>query len=142
MKRLHISLKVRDLDESVQFYSTLFAAEPVLNKTGFAKWRLDDPPVVFSIERSSSRTGLDHLGMDTETPEELADLEARIAAAGAPLGEQKNAVCCHSRSDKIWTRDPQDITWESFHTYEDTEDFGGDTLSKVDWTDNKAACCD
>jgi len=37
MKRLHVSVAVSDLDQSVQFYATLFGAAPTVLKSDYAK---------------------------------------------------------------------------------------------------------
>ena len=42
MKRLHMHVAVDDLNQSIQFYSTLFAADPTVLKGDYAKWMLDD----------------------------------------------------------------------------------------------------
>lgn len=38
MKRLHVHVAVADLQQSVRFYATLFAAEPTVLKDDYAKW--------------------------------------------------------------------------------------------------------
>ena len=43
MKRFHVHVAVDDLKQSIGFYSALFAAEPSVIKTDYAKWMLDDP---------------------------------------------------------------------------------------------------
>jgi catechol 2,3-dioxygenase-like lactoylglutathione lyase family enzyme len=73
MKRLHAHVSVDDLAQSVRFYSTLFAAEPAVARADYAKWMLDDPRVNFAISTRSGGAGLDHLGIQVETPDELQD---------------------------------------------------------------------
>ena len=41
MKRLHVHIAVDDLQRSIGFYSALFAAQPSVTKTDYAKWMLD-----------------------------------------------------------------------------------------------------
>jgi catechol 2,3-dioxygenase-like lactoylglutathione lyase family enzyme len=43
MKRLHVHVAVENLEASVRFYSELFALEPTVIKSDYAKWMLDDP---------------------------------------------------------------------------------------------------
>ena len=38
MKRLHVHVGVADLEKSIGFYSNLFAAEPTVVKSDYAKW--------------------------------------------------------------------------------------------------------
>src|SRR5437660_11893931 len=106
MKRLHVHVSVDDLDQSVRFYSTLFGAEPTVLKSDYAKWMLDDPRVNFAISSNGAAPGLDHLGMQAETTEELLEIAGRLDAAETPILEQKNTVCCYARGDKAWVTDP------------------------------------
>jgi hypothetical protein len=61
--------------------------------------------------------GLDHLGMQVETPEELREIEGRLSAAEQSVLAQKDTACCYARSDKAWVTDPQGVRWESFRTF-------------------------
>ena len=132
MKRLHVSMRVRDMAESVAFYSSLFDAEPTVEKLDYAKWMLDDPHVNFVIEPTSGETGVDHLGIQTESEAELDEMAGRIAAAGAPSITQKDAVCCYAKSDKHWVRDPQGLAWETFFTHGKSLTYGPDTLEALE----------
>ena len=82
MKRLHVHVAVEDLDKSVGFYSTLFDASPSMLKDDYAKWMLDDPRVNFAISVRGQASGIDHLGIQVETGEELSELSGRLKAAG------------------------------------------------------------
>jgi len=106
MKRLHVNVNVQDLDRSIQFYTTLFAAPPSVVKDDYAKWMLDDPRVNFAISTRSQTIGVDHLGIQTDTAEDLHAFQSRLKDAEAPLLEQGETTCCYARSDKAWTFDP------------------------------------
>src|ERR1700731_4169895 len=82
MKRLHVHLAVNDIPQSVGFYSALFAAEPTVIKSDYAKWMLEDPRVNFAISTRGREPGLDHLGIQVENSEELSDVYARLRKAG------------------------------------------------------------
>ena len=116
MKRFHVHVSVRDIDESVRFYSTLFANAPSVQEREYAKWMLDDPRVNFAISTRSGTPGIDHLGIQAENADELAELGARLDAAGQAVVPEAGTECCHARSDKFWTEDPQGTRWETFHT--------------------------
>jgi catechol 2,3-dioxygenase-like lactoylglutathione lyase family enzyme len=122
MKRLHVNLAVKDLDQSVRFYSTLFAAEPTVLKSDYAKWMLEDPRVNFAISTRGQDHGLDHLGIQVDSREELAEIAGRLESAGRSVYGQGEAHCCYAHSDKTWVRDPEGLAWESFFT------FGSDVL--------------
>lgn len=116
MKRFHVHLHVDDLATSVGFYSRLFAAEPARLEGDYAKWMLEDPPVNFAISTRGSKPGIDHLGIQTDDPAELAALKARAEAADMALLDEGETTCCYARSEKHWITDPQGIAWEHFHT--------------------------
>ncbi|MFM2043446.1 MAG: hypothetical protein RLY86_2022 [Pseudomonadota bacterium] len=126
MKRLHVHVAVEDLEESVRFYSTLFATTPVVLKSDYAKWLLEDPRVNFAISaRGADRAGIEHLGIQVEDADELADVYGRLRQADRPVLEEGHTSCCYARSEKSWVRDPAGIPWEVFHTYGDHAVYGG-----------------
>jgi hypothetical protein len=127
MKRFHVHVSVKDLSESIVFYSKLFGAEPSVTKPDYAKWMLEDPRVNFAISHNKcgSTTGVNHLGLQVESEDELSVLEARFAQAGLSGVEEHGAACCYAQSDKTWLQDPQGIAWENFHTLGSVPVFGG-----------------
>ena len=116
MKRFHVHLHVDDLAKSVGFYSKLFATEPARLEGDYAKWMLEDPPVNFAISTRGMQPGIDHLGIQTDDPAELAAMKARAEAADMALLDEGETTCCYARSEKHWVTDPQGIAWEHFHT--------------------------
>src|SRR5512145_475077 len=97
---------------------------------------LDDPRVNFAISTRSAKAGLDHLGIQAESDDELEEIGTRLAQADVAVTPQKGASCCYAKSDKYWTVDPQGIAWESFHTLDSVPMYGKDTRDIA-----KAACC-
>ncbi|HKU46604.1 MAG TPA: ArsI/CadI family heavy metal resistance metalloenzyme [Burkholderiales bacterium] len=138
MKRFHVHVGVRDLKQSIRFYSALFATEPAVRKDDYAKWMLEDPRVSFAIS-TRANTGVDHLGMQAESGEELEEIGSRLAQADVSVAPQKGTSCCYAKSDKYWTIDPQGIAWESFHTLDSIPTFGAETRAKA--SEPKKACC-
>ena len=117
MKRFHVHAHVENLGQSIAFYSRLFGADPTRTENDYAKWMLDDPRVNFAIStRGGGKTGVDHLGLQTDTEEELVELKDRARAADMALLDEGETTCCYARSDKYWLTDPQGIAWEQFHT--------------------------
>jgi hypothetical protein len=88
MKRLHVHITVEDLTRSIGFYSTLFNAAPSVLKDDYAKWMLDDPRVNLALSTRAHAAGIDHLGIQTESSEELAELAARLKSAGETTRDQ------------------------------------------------------
>ena len=127
MKRLHVSLAVTDLERSIDFYSTLFGAEPTVHKPGYAKWMLEDPRVNFVLDSCGGTPGVNHLGIQVESDAELAGITERLAKAEAPLLQEERAECCFALSDKSWSLDPQGVPWETFRTHRPIDHYGEDT---------------
>ena len=125
MKRFHVHVSVDDIPQSIRFYSTLFGCPPSKQLADYAKWMLEDPRVNFAISRRGAKAGLDHLGLQVESAEELTELRARHEAAESAIVDEANTACCYARSDKHWITDPTGIAWESFHTLADIPTFNG-----------------
>lgn len=126
MKRLHVHIHVKDLEESIAFYGALFGETPTVEKSDYAKWMLDDPAVNFAISARGSDAGISHLGFQLDDEAELGALTGRLRAAGRGTLDQSDAKCCYARSDKAWASDPQGVAWENFVTHGAIESFGDD----------------
>jgi catechol 2,3-dioxygenase-like lactoylglutathione lyase family enzyme len=117
MKRMHVHMSVADLDQSIRFYSTLFATGPTVKKSDYAKWMLDDPRVNFAISTHSGHApGVDHLGIQVEDGGELQEVYDRLKGAEGPVLEEGKTTCCYAQSEKSWIADPAGVSWEAFHT--------------------------
>lgn len=119
-------LRVKDLDEATRFYSTLFDAPPSVQKSDYAKWMLDDPRVNFSIAEKDEEYGIEHLGIQAETPDELEELRTRIGRAGGTVNNEGETTCCYANSDKTWVVDQQGVSWEAFYTSGEAETYYAD----------------
>lgn len=136
MSRLHVHIAVQDLDHNIRFYSAMFGTPPSVVREDYAKWDLEEPAVNFAISTRGKTTGLDHVGIQAESDEELHALQARLEAAGVSGATQTDTACCYARSDKYWSLDPQGIAWEAFHTL--------DTIPTFNTSEESAAsqgCC-
>ena len=116
MNRFHVHLNVADLGASIRFYTQLFASDPTVVKSDYAKWMLEDPRVNFAISATGRAPGIDHLGLQADDDEGLRAFGRRLDAAGGSVVPEEAAICCYARSDKLWTEDPQGTRWETFHT--------------------------
>jgi predicted enzyme related to lactoylglutathione lyase len=124
MKRLHVHVSVEDLQHSIGFYSALFAAEPAVVKPDYVKWMLEDPRVNFAISTRGRQPGLDHLGIQVESKDELHEVYARLHKAGGEVIEQGETACCYAKSEKSWITDPSGIAWEAFLTHGESTVYG------------------
>ncbi len=144
MKRLHVHVGVDDLDRSIKFHSGLFGAEPSVTKPDYAKWMLDDPRVNFAIShKTGASKGVEHLGIQVENADELADVYSRLEAAGGPVLEEGATTCCYAKSEKSWIADPDGVVWEAFLTNGNATVYG-DNPDLATLSSNSAAasaCC-
>jgi catechol 2,3-dioxygenase-like lactoylglutathione lyase family enzyme len=141
MKRLHLHVSVPDLARSIRFYETLFGAPPTVVKDDYAKWMLEDPRVNLAISQRGAAPGVDHVGIQTDTAEELGALAARLKAAGETTFDEAAAACCYARSDKSWVNDPAGVRWETFFTFGEATTFGEDAAAAVLARPAEAVCC-
>ncbi|WP_017664704.1 ArsI/CadI family heavy metal resistance metalloenzyme [Porphyrobacter sp. AAP82] len=144
MKRFHLHVGVTDLDASIAFYTHLFGAAPAVTKADYAKWMLEDPRINFAISmREGAAKGIEHVGLQVETGEELAEVYARLKAADRPVLEEGATTCCYARSEKSWIADPDGVVWEAFLTSGGSTTYGGspdlDQLANADAA--TGACC-
>jgi len=135
MKRLHIHVGVKNLDDSIRFYNALFGAEPVKTKPDYAKWMLDNPHVNFAISTRSGKIGVDHLGIQVDNGAELGGLRDQLSKANLSTHSDGETTCCYAKSEKSWVEDPSGIAWEAYHTMDDAQVFSEHAAPA------EAACC-
>ncbi len=124
MKRFHVNVRVADLSKSVRFYETLFGEAPTVTKPDYAKWMLDDPRINFSIIESTQSHGINHVGIQVDSKDELAEIQGRLDAAEEKTFSQPETQCCYATSSKTWARDPDDVKWETFVTHGQITHYG------------------
>lgn len=137
MKRIHLHVAVDDLAKSISFYSILFGTSPTVEKVDYAKWMLDDPLVNFAVSQRGAKAGLDHIGIQVESGEELAEIKARLETADMNMLTQEGTTCCYAKSDKHWVQDPSGIAWETYRTLESAPTFNNASENIV----AESACC-
>jgi len=137
MKRFHVHVSVPDLNQSIRFYSTLFGSAPAVVKDDYAKWMLEDPRVNFAISQRGGVPGVNHLGLQTDSDEELELLHGQLEQADVAAQAEQNIRCCYARSNKYWVTDPTGIAWETFHTLGSVPTFDGTEPQQA----GTGACC-
>ena len=138
MKRLHLHVSVPEIEPAIAFYSTMFNAAPVVVKDDYAKWMLDDPFVNLAISSRARANGVDHVGIQVDSAEELGELATRLKAAGETTFDQEATTCCYAKSDKSWVTDPAGVRWETFFTHGDATAYGEDVIPD---NSGATACC-
>ncbi|WP_333841835.1 ArsI/CadI family heavy metal resistance metalloenzyme [Pelomicrobium sp.] len=136
MKRFHVHVSVSNLQESIRFYSALFGAQPTLVKPDYAKWMLEDPRINFAVSQRGAAPGVDHLGIQVDSDEELAEVRSQLERAALPVRDESGVACCYARSDKHWVTDPQGIAWEAYRSLGTIP-----TFSESEERAGAAACC-
>ena len=124
MKRLHVHVRTKDLDQSIRFYEALLGKSPDRKEADYAKWLLDEPAANISVSTHAHNEGVDHVGISLDSREALDEIAARLRNDGEDLFEQDETTCCYAKSNKYWARDPQGAVWELFHTFDDSDVYG------------------
>lgn len=139
MTRLHVHLKVSDLDRSIGFYSAMFGRSPDKRERDYAKWMLEDPAANIAISESGAEAGVDHVGLQVDDRADLDAIASRLKEAGHGAVAELNATCCYARSDKHWAVSPDGAaTWELFHTFGDANEMG--SAPELAATGEKGCC--
>ena len=139
MKRFHVHVAVSDLEQSTRFYSAMFGTQPTVQKNDYAKWMLDDPRINFAISERAGAEGLNHLGFQAESAEELEEIHTRLQSADTSITAEEGANCCYAKSDKYWVQDPTGIAWESFHSLDTIPFYGEQSHKGAAGAENAAA---
>lgn len=126
--RLQLAIDVADIDQAVDFYSRLFAVEPAKRKPGYANFAIEDPPLKLVLFENAERSGeLNHLGVETETADQVALAESRLDASGLDTTGVNDTVCCYAGKTETWVVGPDGERWEWYVKTGDTEEFGGNS---------------
>jgi len=145
MKRIHIHISAADLAATKQFYSALFGQSPSVDKPDYMKWMLDEPRLNFAVsQRDGAARGVDHIGIQVDSDEELDAVNASLQAAEQTTLAEPDAECCYANSNKHWARDPQGVVWEMFHTMDAAPTYGQDLRDPVPYTPkakSAGGCC-
>ncbi len=124
--RFHLSLNVADLGRSVEFFRIFLGVDPAKRRDDYAKFELDDPPLVLSLEPIAPRSGgaLNHLGFRVPDAATLVETQRRLESRGISTQREEGVECCYARQTKFWVQDPDGNLWEVYTLDEDIETRG------------------
>jgi catechol 2,3-dioxygenase-like lactoylglutathione lyase family enzyme len=124
--KFHVSLNVSDLPRALAFYSALLGKGPAKAYDNYAKYELDEPPLILSLKPQPARKGgpLNHLGLRVRSSEELLAVQARLGSAGYRAARQDDVRCCYAHQTKFWITDPDETLWEVYVLHADYERWG------------------
>ena len=143
MSRLQLALDVDDLAAATAFYRTLLGTDPAKERPGYANFAVADPPLkLVLIERPGAGQGLNHLGIEVESPERVDEEQQRLAQAGLATRDERDTTCCYARQDKFWVQGaPEGQRWEVYTVLADSPTFAGAEAQPACCTDAQPACC-
>ena len=138
--RMHISLYVKSIGETLDFYTKFFGKVPEKVKPGYAKWILEQPALVISFVEKPDRVefGFGHLGFQVETVGELKSKLELMNAYKFNTREEMGTSCCFALQDKFWIADPDGYQWEVYVFHEDVQ--FNDPHHAIVTVDNESCC--
>lgn len=151
MSRLQLALNVDDLEDSVAFYTKLFATEPAKLRPGYANFAVAEPPLkLVLIENPGQGGSINHLGVEVEDSDAVEEIQARVTAEGLDSLDERGTTCCYAKQDKFWAKGtPNGERWEIYTVLEDSVTFSGTAeddapccgTESVELTPSSASCC-
>ncbi|NCZ70789.1 MAG: glyoxalase/bleomycin resistance/extradiol dioxygenase family protein [Actinobacteria bacterium] len=143
--RLQLALNVDDLDTAIDFYTKLFGVAPAKVKPGYANWAIENPPLKLVIfEGAGSHGTINHLGVETDTADEVVAADRRLRAAGLNTTGIDETQCCFAEKTETWVDGVDGHKWEFYVKHGDVEQFVNVSLGRNllgGATDGGNACC-
>jgi catechol 2,3-dioxygenase-like lactoylglutathione lyase family enzyme len=131
VSRVQLALNVTDINESVEFYSKLFGAEPAKREPGYANFVISEPPLKLVLMEVQGQRGegvmgaLNHLGVEVESADQVLQAIERLTAEGLDTEVQDGTTCCFAVQDKVWVNDPDGAPWEVYTVLADAPSESG-----------------
>jgi len=132
--KAHVSINVRNVQRSIDFYRKMLGIEPSKVRTGYAKFDVKNPPLNLALNEVPDLAGagaLSHLGLQVGSTDDVFAIRSRWAEAGLVTRDEMKTNCCYATQDKTWVHDPDGNQWEAFVVLKDN-------LPAVE---NAAVCC-
>ena len=119
--KAHISLNVRNIGQSVEFYKKMLGIEPSKVRSGYVKFDVQNPPLNLALNevQFNERGALSHLGIQVASTADVLAMRERWASAGLNTRDEMQTSCCYAVQDKTWVSDPDGNEWEVFVVLED-----------------------
>jgi catechol 2,3-dioxygenase-like lactoylglutathione lyase family enzyme len=119
--KVHVSINVRDLNSSIDFYRLLFGLEPVKVRREYAKFDVTNPLLNFTLNQSEFKDAgaLSHLGIQVGSTEDVLAMRELWHNRGLITRDEMQTNCCFATQDKTWVKDPDGNEWEVFVVLKD-----------------------
>lgn len=132
--KAHVSINVRNVEHSIDFYRKMLGIEPSKVRTGYAKFDVQNPPLNLALNEVPALTdagALSHLGFQVRSTDDVLAIRTQWAEAGLVTRDEMKTDCCYATQDKTWVHDPDGNEWEVFVVLKDN----------LPEAVNAAACC-
>jgi catechol 2,3-dioxygenase-like lactoylglutathione lyase family enzyme len=135
--RLQLALNVSDIDKAIDFYTRMFGVEPAKTRPGYANFAITDPPLKLVLFEGQGEAGsINHLGVETETADEVVAAEARLSEADLETTGVADTQCCYAQKTETWLTGPDDARWEWYVKTGDSDQFANLVVGSTG-----GACC-
>jgi catechol 2,3-dioxygenase-like lactoylglutathione lyase family enzyme len=138
--KAHVSINVRNVERSIDFYRRMLGIEPSKVRTGYAKFDVQNPPLNLALNEVpslDSAGALSHLGLQVASTDDVLAIRSRWAEAGLVTRDEMQTDCCYATQDKTWVHDPDGNEWEVFVVLKDNLPEKTETAK----TAKSTACC-
>ena len=117
----HISINVRNVTASIEFYRKMLGNEPSKVRIGYAKFDVQNPPLNLALNEVpfNERGALSHLGIQVGSTDDVLAVRMRWIDEGLITRDEMQTNCCYAIQDKTWVTDPDGNEWEVFVVLED-----------------------
>lgn len=120
--KAHVSINVRNLQRSLDFYAKMLGVQPSKVRTAYAKFDVQNPPLNLALNEVPELAGagaLSHLGLQVASTGDVLAIRERWAEAGLVTRDEMQTDCCYATQDKTWVHDPDGNEWEAFVVLQD-----------------------
>lgn len=122
MNKTHVSINVRNVEKSIDFYRRMLGIEPSKVRTGYAKFAVENPPLNLALNEVPTLAGpgaLSHLGIQVDSTDDVFAQRQKWIDAGLITRDEMKTDCCYATQDKTWVHDPDGNEWEVFVVLQD-----------------------
>jgi catechol 2,3-dioxygenase-like lactoylglutathione lyase family enzyme len=137
--RLQLAINVTDIDAATDFYTRMLGLGPDKSRPGYANFVVADPPlklVLFETTDAAAGGTINHLGVETESADEVVAAEARLSSTGMETTGVDDTICCYATKTETWVSDPDGTRWEWYVKTGDAEQMVGTTSASA-----TTGCC-
>ena len=142
MSRLQLAIDVGDLDEAIDFYSSMFGTGPAKVRPGYANFAIEEPPLKLVLfEKPGAGGTINHLGVEVGTAAEVVAAEARLADAGLETTGVDDTECCYAEKTETWLEAPDDLRWEWYVRTADSDQMESVLVERHAAPGSDTTCC-